>query len=78
MSWSDTQVAIRGAPAKGVDGLNRARVQIPLTPPKKHIRKYVLFLVCTIEFLTFKYFIHKLACAFVLWIVYYIFCVATF
>ena len=26
----------RGSPAKGVDGLNRARVQIPPSPPKKN------------------------------------------
>ena len=31
--WRVTQVAIRGSPAKGVDGLNRARVRIPHSPP---------------------------------------------
>ena len=31
--WKCTQVAIRGSPAKGVDGLNRARVRIPPSAP---------------------------------------------
>ena len=34
MPCRNTQVAIRGSPAKGVDGLNRARVRIPLSAPR--------------------------------------------
>ena len=43
-----TQVAIRGSPAKGVVGLNRARVRIPPSAPKKKdIRKDVLLFFCS-------------------------------
>lgn len=31
--WRSTQVAIRGSPAKGVDRVTGARVQIPASPP---------------------------------------------
>ena len=33
--WNSTQEAIRGSPAKGVDELHRARVQIPSVPPNR-------------------------------------------
>ena len=35
MRWRVTQEAIRGSPAKGVDGSYRARVRIPHSPPFK-------------------------------------------
>ncbi len=31
--WRDTQVAIRGPSAKGLDCVSGARVRIPLSPP---------------------------------------------